>query len=432
MFVQKEKGRLTTFPWWCLFIAYGLSFLLIGISILLIIARGIEFRDEKSQKWLISILSGLFSSIFITQPMKVLCLAIFFAFFFRNSNDDKEAKEYIDENSIELNDDEEYLHSNPFSFHRSGIRANRLTKYELADARYRRLKDVQMWSIIREALTYFCFFAFLCVIVYSNYNSNSFLQVQHLRNYFFTNSKYTQISRIDEYWTWLKKDFISDIRAQNWYNKDEPRNLSGFINDKTNRLIGWATMRQLRIKSDLCVSQTIRSICQDDYSLLNEEKRSFQPKWKISSEEEYSSSILKAFKYQSHEELDSYIYIGDHETYSGGGYVYEFRGSLSDLRSNISQLHQLGWIDEKTRAIFIQISLYNPNVQLFTSMTFLIEFLSTGGIYPQFRFEPMNFYGISYLLLKIKIFDLSFSFYIVISIDLYHTLYVHHCLFYVD
>ena len=38
-------------------------------------------------------------------------MAIFFAFFFRNSNDDKEAKEFIDDNEINLNNDEEYLHS---------------------------------------------------------------------------------------------------------------------------------------------------------------------------------------------------------------------------------------------------------------------------------------------------------------------------------
>jgi hypothetical protein len=43
--------------------------------------------------------------------MKVLCLAIFFAFSFRNSNEDKEAKEYIDDNQIDLNNDE-YLHLN--------------------------------------------------------------------------------------------------------------------------------------------------------------------------------------------------------------------------------------------------------------------------------------------------------------------------------
>ena len=99
-------------------------------------------------------------------------------------------------------------------------------------------------------------------------------------------------------------------------------------------------------------------------------------------------------------DLDTYIYVGDHGSYGGGGYVYEFRGRLSDLQSNLSQLHQLEWIDSQTRAVIIQLTLYNPNVQLFTSLTFLAEFLSSSGVYPTSRFEPMNFYGnfISFLI----------------------------------
>ncbi len=56
----------------------------------------------------------------------------------------------------------------------------------------------------------------------------------------------------------------------------------------------------------------------------------------------------------------------------------------------------------KTRAIIIQLSLYNPNIQLFTSVTLLSEFLSTGGIYSQSRFEPMNFYAKFILFLRRK------------------------------
>ncbi|CAF4240688.1 unnamed protein product, partial [Adineta steineri] len=55
-------------------------------------------------------------------------------------------------------------------------------------------------------------------------------------------------------------------------------------------------------------------------------------------------------------------------------------------------LHQLQWIDSKTRAVIIQLTLYNPNVALFTSVTFLLEFLSASGVYPSARFEPLNFY----------------------------------------
>ena len=67
----KKKRKRKTFPWWFLFVAYGLSFLVVGISALFIIARGIEFGDLKTRQWLTSSIAGFFSSIFLTQPLKV-------------------------------------------------------------------------------------------------------------------------------------------------------------------------------------------------------------------------------------------------------------------------------------------------------------------------------------------------------------------------
>ncbi len=68
---KKTRRSPLTFPWWCIFLAYGLSLVLVGISVLFIIARGIEFGDLKTQQWLTSILTGFFSSIFLIQPLKV-------------------------------------------------------------------------------------------------------------------------------------------------------------------------------------------------------------------------------------------------------------------------------------------------------------------------------------------------------------------------
>ncbi|CAF1261744.1 unnamed protein product [Adineta steineri] len=344
------KHSKFTFPWWFIFIAYGLSLLLVILSIFFIIVRGIELGDLKTQKWLTSIIAGFFSSIFLTQPMK--------------------KKRF-------------------FHFHRC-IRFKRLNEAEVNCARLKRLKELQMWSTIREMIIYTSFLLVLCVITYSHRDQNSFRQVDHLRKFLLNtkqiNYDYTKISTIDQYWNWLENSFISNLRAQQWYNNEIPRNLSGFINDKSNRLIGWATMRQLRIKSTLCPTHRIISHCQDDYSLLNEETRSFQPGW-INE----TTQIYPSFTYQSSKELDTYVYVGDHGIYDGSGYVYEFRGSLSDLQSNLSQLHQLRWIDSQTRAVIIQISLYNPNVQLFTSVILLTEFLSTGGIIPQSQIEPFSF-----------------------------------------
>lgn len=121
-----------------------------------------------------------------------------------------------------------------------------------------------------------------------------------------------------------------------------------------------------------------------------EENNSFQPGWINQTNKNYSSSILNAFKYRSGNDLNNYVYIGDFGSYSSGGYAYEFRGRLVEIRQNISQLRQLKWIDKNTRAILIQMSLYNPNVQMFIFVTFLSEILSTGEIIPIARFEPFK------------------------------------------
>ncbi len=54
-------------------------------------------------------------------------------------------------------------------------------------------------------------------------------------------------------------------------------------------------------------------------------------------------------------------------------------------------IHQLNWIDNQRRAVIVQLSLYNPNVGLFISVTFLIEFFSTGVIYTTSGFELFDF-----------------------------------------
>lgn len=125
--------------------------------------------------------------------------------------------------------------------------------------------------------------------------------------------------------------------------------------------------------------------------MFNEEKRSFNPGWtseynaSASPLTNYSTAIRKAFMYNSSGHLDTYTYVGEHATYGDGGYVFEFRGKMSDIISNLSALRELSWLDMQTRGVIIQMSLYNPNVNLFIFVTILAGILPTGGIYPTAR-----------------------------------------------
>ncbi|UJR06735.1 hypothetical protein I4U23_011024 [Adineta vaga] len=423
----KTKKQPFTFPWWFIFITYGLCFLLVITSIFFLIVRGIEFGDVKTQKWLISILSGFFSSILFTQPLKIVALMIVFAFFCRKSQDDREAMEYLDENELYLDRDEEYLHDNNSLLidPRPTIKHTRLTDTEVVSARQRRLKEIQMWSILRESFLYLIFFSTLSVLIYSQTQFNSFLQVDHLRKYLFNSRQsdldYNQISSQSDYWSWLKESFAENIRAQQWYNDDPPRNLSGFMNDKTNRLLGWITMRQLRVKTHLCSPmRNLNFICQYDYNSQTEQTNSFDPGWIDQTQINSNSIFNQAFQYKSKDDLDTYPISGKFGRYGDGGYVYEFRGRLSDIQMNLTKLHEYQWIDDQTRAIIIQLSLYNPNAQLFTSIILLTEFLSTGGVVTQSTIESIQFYAFTSLsqLICLIIFTIFILYLIIKQIQL--------------
>ena len=52
-----------------------------------------------------------------------------------------------------------------------------------------------------------------------------------------------------------------------------------------------------------------------------------------------------------------------------------------------SRLAASGWIDLNTRAVFLELAVFNANSELFTIMTFLVEILPTGQFLP---FLSMN------------------------------------------
>ena len=113
---------------------------------------------------------------------------MFFAFCVRNTDDDRAAANHLDnEARLDLDHDEEYLQSidatSPFA-RQLQSRPHRLEDHEVAQARAARLREVQMWNIIRELLTFFCYLAMLYTITYMNVDQNAFQQVNHLRKFF--------------------------------------------------------------------------------------------------------------------------------------------------------------------------------------------------------------------------------------------------------
>ena len=152
----------------------------------------------------------------------------------------------------------------------------------------------------------------------------------------------------------------------------------------------------LSIGNSCKVPLIIRSLinsCRDSYSLYNEDMKSYAPGWVSSSNITYSTAIANAFIYHTSRELDSYVYTGNHGTYGSGGYVYEFREDNTKIVEDMKLLRELSWLDEQSRAVMIQLNLYNPNVNFYTSVTLLIEITNIGEVFPRTSIEPLQIYS---------------------------------------
>lgn len=85
------------------------------------------------------------------------------------------------------------------------------------------------------------------------------------------------------------------------------------------------------------------------------------------------------FSYQSMWELSGYPYQGIFQTYSGGGYVAELGATFSEAQMVLKFLRDNSWVDKRTRAVFIEANIFNPNMNLWGISLYLCEFLQTGG-----------------------------------------------------
>ena len=144
------------------------------------------------------------------------------------------------------------------------------------------------------------------------------------------------------------------------------------------------------------------SECLDAYSAVsNQETHSFDVKWQPMLNSSFTpnssySPIYNSFQYTPSSHINSFPHVGNVETYSGGGYVFEMKDqNPNEMSSNLNLLRSLNWIDAQTVALFIEFTLFNPNLNLFQSCLILFEKIQIGSIVSTSQFSSIDLYDIN-------------------------------------
>ena len=94
-------------------------------------------------------------------------------------------------------------------------------------------------------------------------------------------------------------------------------------------------------------------------------------------------------------ELRGFPFVGRLVTYDGGGYVANLGYNEETSWTVLADLHSHNWLDKQTRAVFVELTVYNANIDLFATAFLFIEALPTGGAFPWADFKVFNGYNYS-------------------------------------
>ncbi|KAK3736330.1 hypothetical protein QZH41_020801, partial [Actinostola sp. cb2023] len=391
---KKKKKKKKLFPYWFLYVGWTVCFCTCFICAFFIVLYGLQFGKEKSAQWLSSMLISFFQDVLISQPIKVVAIALVFAAIIKKppADDDEEDPKKLE--------DQEFMHESGGS---SGakrdkrikpkgmIRLKPPNKDKLKKDRELRFREMQMNAAIKEVVLYAFFVTCLCIASYSHRDPSSYLFRKSMYDTFVEGNYggirgFSSISTRENYYEWAKTTLMNGLFKKSWYN-DQPLEDLGFTMDGVSFAIGGARIRQLRVKDDTCevppVFNHLIKPCLAWYGYFAEDAGQYDIAWKpLKNESLYRPPFtFKSWEFYDSSELDSMPFMAYVSTYGGGGFAAELGETRDNASKIIETLENHTWIDEHTRAVITELSTYNAVSNLFCVMSLVVEFLPTNGIY---------------------------------------------------
>ncbi|XP_074514137.1 polycystin-1-like protein 2 [Sebastes fasciatus] len=391
-------------PWWFIFVSWLLVIASSFVAGYFTMLYGLKFGKERSVSWLVSMIVSFFQSVLIIQPLKVLCLAVFFALVIK-----KVDEEDFQNVSFEGNDRNLGACKDQQMARRDGSLYEPPPPADIEKMRRKKMMEQKAFALLKEIFTYMGFMWMLLLVAYGQRDPNAFFLNRHIRGSFGGGISHSM--SLGDVFTWAKTTLLSNL-----FNKDYP----GFITDGNSKLVGNARLRQLRVQKNSCqiAGSMLQFVpdCHAQYSWEMEDMGSYDPGWNHSSaRDNISTSTTSPWTYQTQAQLRAYPVWGQMVLYRGGGFVAALGPDSQNASSTLEYLFRNTWLDTYTRAIFAEFTVYNANVNLFCIVTLLLETTAIGAFHLHSQLQSVRLYqstgGLHIFVMAAEIIYLLFIFY---------------------
>jgi len=247
--------------------------------------------------------------------------------------------------------------------------------------------ELHVKTTLRELVVYIIFLVILCVVTFGMTSSTMYYYTKVMSDLFLdssypdTKNTFRGSNTMMDFWRFAENPMVDGLYWDKWYNNDnvtEP----GYIYYE-NKLLGVPRLRQLKVRDDSCIVhddfKDEITACYDSYAVSIEDTQPFG-----------LADNTTAWTYTPEEDLESGSHWGYITTYGGGGYYKDLGRNRSATVDIIAELKQNLWLDRGSRAIFLDFTVYNANINLFCVIRLLMEFPATGGAIPSWTFRTVK------------------------------------------
>ncbi|GLD61521.1 polycystic kidney disease protein 1-like 2, partial [Lates japonicus] len=389
-------------PWWFIFVGWLLVIATSTVAGYFTMLYGLKFGKERSISWLVSMIVSFFQSILVIQPLKVLCLAAFFALVI------KKVDEEDFQNVAIVRDD-----SNTGDCKDQQIVRQDRNLYEppppadIEKMKRNKIMEQKAFALLKEILTYMGFMWMLLLVAYGQRDPNAFFLNQHIQTSF--GNDILDSMSLGDVFTWANTSLLSNLFGV----------YPGFITDGNSKLVGNARLRQLRVQKNSCqiAGSMLQHVpdCHAPYSWEAEDMGFYDPGWNHSVMDNISTGTPSPWMYQTQAQLRAYPVWGKMVLYRGGGFVAELGPDLENASRTLEYLFNNTWLDMYTRALFVEFTVYNANVNLFCIITLLLETTAVGAFQFHSELQSVRLYqstgGLHIFVMAAEIIYLLFILY---------------------
>ncbi|KAH0619745.1 hypothetical protein JD844_000691 [Phrynosoma platyrhinos] len=351
----------------------------------------LQMNREQASGWVISILLSVLQSVLLVQPLKVLVLTLLFSVMRKKQLwQDEGQEQQLDRVLRALLAERQHCPETPAPQRCAGPLPRPPTLKPMARTRERALKEKKLHSLLREIAGQLVFLAVLMVLCYIERTPNEFYLSAALQRRLTAQMDDVRTAR--QFYAWARGTLLPAVygdtlskrgghgagalsgvgegageRAASHVPSHAPplsfsellkwsSALPGLAADGNSFLVGSMRLRQIRVEEHPPKPWLPLHRCQEPWG----------PPGRAVQE-------AGAWVYQSESTLQEYPIWGRFTLYPGSGYLANLGTNASHANRVLRHLARYHWLDRGTRAVFVELVVYNANVNLFCAVTLILE-----------------------------------------------------------